>query len=125
MLFLITDTLNKNIYFWQNSDVRVHITRVVVHTDGYKGAMSEELDPITEELGRDEVTEPGGQLLTLPHHGGDVGQACQGEQSNSNTIMLLILVWIQWKWYENNNIGYKKFESRLVFQAVIIDQMIN
>ena len=52
------------------------IARVVVHTDGYKGAMSEELDPITQELGRDEVTEPGGQLLILSDHGGDVGQAC-------------------------------------------------
>ena len=66
----------------------MHIARVVVHTDWYKGAMSEELDPITEELGRDEVTEPGGQLLTLPHHRGDVGQAWQGEES-----ILIMTVW--------------------------------
>ena len=55
------------------------ITRVVVNTDGNKGPVSEELDPVTEQLSRDEVTEPGGELLSLSHHRGDVGQACQAE----------------------------------------------
>ena len=57
----------------------MHIARVVVNTDGNKGPVSEELDPVTEQLSRDEVTEPGGELLSLPHHRGDVGQACQRE----------------------------------------------
>ena len=53
----------------------MNIARVVVHTDGYEGPVSEELDPVTEQLSGDEVAEPGGQLLGLPHHRGDVGQA--------------------------------------------------
>ena len=57
------------------------IARVVVHTDGDKGAVPEELDSITEQLGGDEVTEPTGQLLILSHHRGDVGQPCQRQIS--------------------------------------------
>ena len=57
---------------------RVNITRVVVHTDGYKGPVPEELEPISEQLSWDEVAEPGGQLLILSHHRGDVGQTWEG-----------------------------------------------
>ena len=60
----------------------MNIARVVVRTDGYEGPVSEELDPVTEQLSGDEVAEPGGQLLGLPHHRGDVGQACQREIIN-------------------------------------------
>ena len=44
------------------------ISRVVVDTDGYEGSVSEELEPIAEQLSRDEVAEPGGQLLVLSDH---------------------------------------------------------
>ena len=59
----------------------MNITRVVVDTDGYEGPVSEELEPIPQQLGWDEVTEPAGQLLILPHHRGDVGQAWRREIS--------------------------------------------
>ena len=55
------------------------ISRVVVDTDGYEGSVSEELEPIAEQLSRDEVAEPGGQLLVLSDHRGDVGQTCRGD----------------------------------------------
>ena len=70
------------VYGAQHGNSRVDIARVVVHTDGHEGPVLQELDPVTHQLCRDEVAEPGGQLLALPHHRGDVGQACRGERGN-------------------------------------------
>ena len=60
----------------------MNIARVVVDTDGNEGPVSEELDPVTEQLSGNEVAEPGGEVLSLSHHRGDVGQACRGERGN-------------------------------------------
>ena len=60
--------------------VAVDIAGVVVDADRHLGGVKQELDPVDQQLQGDEVTEPGGQTVSTPHHYGDVGQS--NHQSN-------------------------------------------
>ena len=55
--------------------VAVDIAGVVVDADRHPGAVEQELDPVGQQLQRNEVTKPVGQIVSTPHYYGDVGQS--------------------------------------------------
>ena len=43
--------------------VGVNVARVVVNADRNNGLVQEELNPVDQQLQRDEITKPGGEIL--------------------------------------------------------------